>query len=250
MNWWDIVLIQPTVNILIVFSNALFQNFGLAVIALTLIVNGLIYPFTLKQIHASKAMQELQPKLADLQKKFAKDRQKLAQEQMKLYRESGMSPAGCIIPMLIQMPVWIALYQAIIKLLAVTPEDFLGLARYLYSWPVVYSALPLQNHFLWFDLAAPDRFMILPVLVGGTMWVQQKMVTPPSMDPRQETQSRMMLWMMPLMFAFFTLQFPSGLALFWVISSIFRIALQYFSSGWGGLLPGRATKEIVKVKKE
>ena len=104
-------------NILIVLSNYLFNSFGLAIIALTIIVRGLMYPLTLRQLRATKAMQTLQPKLAVLQKKYAKDKQKLAKEQMKLYKESGVSPAGCLLPMLIQLPVWIALYQSIIRVL-------------------------------------------------------------------------------------------------------------------------------------
>jgi YidC/Oxa1 family membrane protein insertase len=81
------------------------------------------------------------------------------------------------------------------------------------------------------------------------MWIQQKMVTVPNPDPQQQSQSQMMLWMMPLIFAFFTLNFPSGLALFWVVSSIIRIVIQYFVTGWGGLRPGTATKKQAVVKK-
>jgi membrane protein insertase Oxa1/YidC/SpoIIIJ len=83
------------------------------------------------------------------------------------------------------------------------------------------------------NLADPN--MILAVLVGATMWMQQKMSTAPSTDPRQASQSRMMNWMMPLLFAFMALSFPSGLSLYWVASSVFRIVLQYRVSGWGGL---------------
>jgi YidC/Oxa1 family membrane protein insertase len=246
---WNLIILQPVMNVLIVISHYLFNNFGLAIIALTIVVNGCMLPLTLKQIRASKLMQELQPKLAELQKKHAKDKGKLGQEQMKLYKESGISPAGCVVPMLVQMPIWIALYQSIIRLLAVTPEDLLGLSQYLYSWPLVYSMLPLGNHFLWLNLAIPDSYMVLPLLVGATMWVQQKMVTPTTADPKQQTQSRMMLWMMPLMFAFITLSFPSGLALFWVTSSAIRIVIQYFVTGWGGLVKVSTTKQDGKDQK-
>jgi YidC/Oxa1 family membrane protein insertase len=220
----------------------------MAIILLTIIVNLIILPVTLKQIRSSKAMQDIQPKLAELQKKYAKDKNKLAQEQMKLYKEAGMNPAGCILPLLIQMPVWLVLYQAIVKVLGATPEAYLLLSKYLYSWPVIYSALPLSGQFLWFNLGAPDTYYILPILVGATMWIQQKMVTTPNPDPRQQQQSQMMLWMMPIIFAYFTLTFPSGLALFWVISSIIRIIIQYFVTGWGGLRPGAANtgKAVVK----
>jgi YidC/Oxa1 family membrane protein insertase len=206
-----------------------------------------MYPLTVKQLRATKAMQELQPKLMELQKKYARDKQKLAQEQMRLYRESGVSPAGCMVPMLIQMPIWIALYWSIMKVLAVTPEDFLGLSQYLYSWLVVYSALPLGNQFLWLNLAEGD--LVLAILVGGTMWLQQKMITPVSTDPKQQTQSRMMLWMMPLMFTFLSLSFPSGLALYWVVSNIISIIMQYFATGWGALAPVLATKQVTRDKK-
>ena len=246
---WNLIAVQPMTNVLVVLSHYLFSSSGLAIIALTIIVNAAMFPLTRKQLHASKAMQELQPKLAELQKKYGKDKQKLGQEQMKLYKESGISPAGCLIPLLIQMPIWIALYQSIMRLLAVTPGDFLALSQYLYSWPVVYSTVPLGADFLWFNLAYPDTFYVLPILVGGTMWAQQKMVTPTTTDPRQKQQSQLMLWMMPLMFAFFTMQFPSGLALFWVTSSVIRIGIQYFMTGWGGLIPARAGKQAGRDSK-
>ena len=244
---WDLIAVKPMINSLIVLSSYLFNNLGLSIIVLTIIVNVLMMPLTKKQLRASKAMQDLQPRVAELQKKYAKDRQKLGQEQMKMYRESGMSPAGCVVPMLIQMPIWIALFHSIMRLVAVIPENFLGLSQYLYSWPVVYSTLPLGNNFLWLNLATGDIFVAL--LVGGTMWVQQKMVTPTTADPAQQAQSRMMLWMMPLMFGFLCFTFPSGLALYWVTSNIIRIGIQYFITGWGSLAPAGATKRAARDKK-
>jgi len=244
---WDTIAMQPMINALIVLSHYLFNSFGLAIIALTIVVNAVMYPLTMKQIRASKGMQELQPQMAELQKKYGKDKQKLAQEQMRLYKESGMSPAGCLVPMLVQMPVWLALFWSVMRLVAVIPENLLGLSKYLYSWPIVYSTLPLQNEFLWLNLAEGDLF--LAILVGATMWLQQKMLTPTSADPKQQAQSRMMLWMMPMMFAFLTLTFPSGLALYWVVSNVIRIAIQYLVTGWGALAPAGATKPSGRDKK-
>ncbi|HEY83388.1 MAG TPA: membrane protein insertase YidC [Dehalococcoidia bacterium] len=247
---WNLIILSPVINILIVVSGYLFNSFGLAIIALTIIVRTLTLPLTLKQLRATKAMQELQPKLLELQKKYGRDRARLAQEQMRLYKESGVSPAGCMLPMLVQLPIWIALFQSIIRVLAVVPEDFLSLSQHLYtSWPMVFSLVPLDSQFLWLDLAMPDRFLLLPLLVGGTMWLQQKMVMPRTVDPRQQAQSTMMLWMMPLMFAFLTTQFPSGLALYWVVSNIISIIVQYKITGWGGLLPAEAKKQAGKDKK-
>ncbi|MBI2851888.1 MAG: membrane protein insertase YidC [Chloroflexi bacterium] len=248
---WDLIILSPLVNIVVVLSHYLFGSFGLTIIVLTIAIRLLTYPLTLKQLHATKAMQNIQSQVAELQKKYDKDRKRLAQEQMKLYREAGMNPAGCLLPMLIQMPVWIALYQAIVRVLAVNPEDFLNLSRHLYaSWSMVFSQVPLESRFLWLDLAAPDRLMILPILVGASMWAQQKMTTTPSSDPRQQAQSQMMLWMMPLMFAFLTLQFPSGLALYWTVSNVIGIVNQYFVTGWGGLvIPGITTRRAPEAKK-
>jgi YidC/Oxa1 family membrane protein insertase len=233
LNVWDLIIQQPLTNVLIVISHVFGGNFGVSIIILTIVVNLLLLPLTLSQIKSSKKMMDLQPKLAELQKKFAKDRQKLAQEQMKLYKESGVKPAGCALTMIIQMPVWIALYQSIMLALAAVPESLLNLARYLYPWPVVYSSLPMSPYFLSMDLAQPN--MILAVLVGVTMWLQQKMSATPSDNPQAQSQSKMMTWMMPLLFTFMALSFPSGLALYWVTSSVFRIVLQYRISGWGSL---------------
>jgi len=142
---WDLIALQPVMNVLIVLTDYMMSSFGLAIVALTIVVNLAMYPLTMKQIHSTQALQSMQPKLLEIQKKYAKDKQKLGQEQMRVYRESGVNPAGCLVPMLVQMPIWIALYQSIIRVLAWTPEDFLGLSQFLYSWPVVYSALPLAE---------------------------------------------------------------------------------------------------------
>ena len=142
MNPWELIILQPVINVLIVLTDYLVNNFGLAIIALTIIVRIVTLPLTTKQLRATKGMQELQPKIAELQQKYGKDRQKLAQEQMRLYKESGVSATGCLLPMLVQMPVWIALFQSILLALAVAPESLLNLSRYLYSWPQVYPMLP------------------------------------------------------------------------------------------------------------
>ncbi len=245
---WDLIILNPTINVLIVLSDYLAGSFGLTIIVLTVVVRGLMYPLTQKQLRASKAMQSIQSQVAELRKKYAKDKQQLAKEQMRLYKESGMNPAGCLLPMLVQMPVWIALYQSIIRVLAVAPEDFLSLSRHLYSsWPDVFSLVPLTSSFLGMNLAVPN--IVMPILVGGTMWVQQKMMMSPTADPKQQAQSQMMLWMMPMMFAFLTLSFPSGLALYWVTSNVISIVMQYFITGWGGLVRSTAGKGVARDRK-
>jgi YidC/Oxa1 family membrane protein insertase len=232
---WNFILLQPMLNFLVILSHVLFSSFGLAIIGLTIIVRLAMLPVTLRQLRSSRAMSTLQPKLQEIQKKFGKDRQRLQQEVSKLYKEAGVSPMGCIWPLLIQLPIWIALYQSILKAVAASPEELLGLSQRLYSLPILHQTVPLESGFLWLNLGRPDSFYIMPILVGGTMWIQQKMMTMPTADPRQQSMSRTMLWLMPLMFVFFTMQFPAGLALFWLISNVIGVVMQYFITGWGGL---------------
>ena len=231
-------------------ANFLGDNFGLAIIALTIIINLALLPMTLSQIRSSKAMQDLQPKIAELQKKYAKDKQKLAEEQMKLWKEAGVKPAGCAMTMIIQMPIWIALYQSILLALAKAPEGLLNLSRFIYPWDAVYSSLPLPQGFLWLNLANADQFFILPLLVAAAMWVQQKMTSnPDTTDPRAASQMQMMQWMMPLMFGIISMSVPSGLALYWAINSIFRIVLQYRIAGWGGLFKKPEKQQPVEQRR-
>jgi YidC/Oxa1 family membrane protein insertase len=236
---WNLVLLEPMLNFLILLNNIFFSNFGIAIIALVIIVRLVMLPLTLKQQRSTRAMSTLQPKMKELQKKYGKDQQKLRQEISNLYKESGISPLGCLWPMLLQLPLWIALYRSILYLAAATPEDLLGLSDRLYSLTSIHTAVPLSTNFLWLNLAQPDvppnGYFILPVLVAASMWVLQKMSTVPSADPQQQSMGKMMIWMMPLMFGFFTLAFPSGLALFWLISNIVGIITQYFITGWGSL---------------
>jgi YidC/Oxa1 family membrane protein insertase len=188
-------------------------------------------------------MSSLQPKLQEMQKKYGGDRVKLQQEMAKVYKESGVNPMGCLWPMLIQFPIWIALYQSILKTLAATPEDLMGLSDRLYSSSYIIGAVPLNEQFLWLNLGQPDKYYIMAILVAASMWVLQKMSTVPTSDPKQQSMNNMLVWLMPLMFGFFTISFPSGLAVFWLISNIIGIITQYFITGWGTLFK-RAPKAV------
>ncbi len=257
MEFFNLIFLQPILNFLIVLSNVFFDNFGFAIVALTIMVRLVILPLTLKQLRASKTMSEamraIQPKLQQIKKKYAKDRQKLQQETMKLYKEAGVSPMGCLsspmlVSLLIQLPIFIAVYRAIIQALATTPQDFLGLSEDLYSWSVLHQALPVSGKFLWLDLSSPDPYLLIPILVGGTMWVSQKMITQHGTDPQQESMQRMMQLMMPLMFGFICLTLPSGLGLYFVISTIFSVVVQYYIYGWGNLFAPSPAKQIDRGK--
>jgi YidC/Oxa1 family membrane protein insertase len=228
MNPFDLFLVDPMTNTLIVLARVFAGSFGIAIIVFTVAMRGVTFPLTLRQIRASRAMSVIQPQLQEIQKKH-KDPRRRSEETMKLYKEAGVNPAGCILPMLIQFPIWIGLYRTIRLVMGSTPESFIGLSQRLYPWTYVRQAVPLENRFLWLNLAQPDTTFLLAIIVGGSAWVQQKMTTPRNMgDERQQSMNNTMLWMMPLMFGWFTLTVPSGLGLYWCATNLVGIILQYF----------------------
>ena len=133
---WDTIIVDPMINALLYIYSFLGENFGLAIIVFTILVRLLIYPLTAKQLKSARDMQEMQKskKWQDIQKKHKSDREKLSQEQMKLYQEMGINPFGSCLPTLIQFPIIIGLYQAIINSLAATPIQLLELSRHIYTF--------------------------------------------------------------------------------------------------------------------
>ena len=221
------------INSLVLLYSTFFNSFGLSILVFTIAVRLAMFPLTVRQSRQLKAMSQIQPKVKEIQERYAKDRQRITQETMRIYKENGVNPIGCLGPLVIQFPIWIGLYQAILQTLPAAPDRLIGLSGHLYSWlPQVHEVIPLNSTFLWWDLALPDRTPVLPVLVGASMYLVQKMTSIPSADPRQASTNRMMLWMMPLMFGFFTMQFPSGLAIYWVVSNAVGVVIQGFVTGW------------------
>ena len=235
---WNEVIIRPMANGLVVLYQVFFGSFGLSIIMFTIMVRGAMFPLTLRQSRQLKAMSALQSKLQEIRTKYPNDKQRVSQETMRLYKDHGVNPLGCLGPMVIQFPIFIGLYRSLQATLPSTPERLIDLSRYLYSWlPLVHEAVPLNPHFLGMDLSQISTKLgfggwILAFLVGASMWATQKMTTMPSADPRQASTNRMMLWMMPIMFGYFTLFFQSGLALYWIVSNIVGIVIQGFVTGW------------------
>ncbi|UCD97635.1 MAG: membrane protein insertase YidC [Chloroflexota bacterium] len=254
MNIWDTLILNPMINSLMWIYSGLAQNFGLAIIVFTVLVRLLTYPLTASQIKSTKAMQEMQKskKWQDIQKKYKGDREKLAQEQMNLYKEMGVSPFGSCLPTLIQFPIIIGLYQAIIRALAVTPIQLLNLTKHIYPFYAAAALIPLNNYFLWLDLSVPEKdygiaiagftIPILAILVVATTFLQSRLMTPPSTTGDQgANMSRAMNLYMPLFMGYLAYSFPSGLAIYFVTSNLVGI-LQYGIMGrldWRNLLPAR-----------
>jgi YidC/Oxa1 family membrane protein insertase len=229
----------PMANLMLLLYNFLGQNTVLALAVLTVLINLLVLPLTLSQQRSARKMQEFQPQLEKLQKKYAKDKEKLAQEQMKLYKEAGINPMGGCLPLLIQMPIWFGLIGAIRYSIPSTPLELFQFSHHIYKWlPGVEGIVPLQSTFLGMDLGQPPNptqwwSYSLPVLVLVTSWLQQKLLTPPTTGDTQSQAAMMnkqMQIMMPLMFMFFTLQYATGLSIYFVLSSVIRVA-QYYLVG-------------------
>jgi YidC/Oxa1 family membrane protein insertase len=196
----------------------------------------LLLPLTLSQQKSARKMQEFQPEVNKLKKKYAKDQERLNRELQKLYQEAGINPlAGCL-PLLLQFPIWLGLYRAIVYCVPATPMQLFEFSQNIYSWlPGVNGVVPLQSTFLGMDLGLPPNAVqwwsySLPVLVFATSILQQKLITPPtSGDDQSQTavMNKQMQVMMPLMFMFFTLSYATGLSIYFIISNLIRI-VQYY----------------------
>ena len=251
---WDTFIVSPMTNLLLLIYNLVGQNFGIAIVLFTILIRAITWPLTAQQLKGTSGIQELQTdkEWMAIQKKYKNDKEKLAQEQMRIYKERGINPFGSCLPTLIQFPVIIGLYQAIIRSLAATPLALLDLSRRLYDFLDITTIIPLNNTFLWMDLGRPEispitilgfNIPILAIIVVITSYMQSKLMTPASTNPNDQSaaMSSMMSVYMPLLMGYFALTFASGLALYFITSNLLGVA-QYAMMGkanWSNLIPGR-----------
>jgi YidC/Oxa1 family membrane protein insertase len=242
-------------NVLILIYGLVGRNFGIAIILFTVLIRLVTWPLNAQQMKSAKAMQELQndKEWIAAQKKYAKDREKLAQEQFRIQRERGVNPFSSCLPMLIQFPILFALIPAITYAIGSTPLSMLKLSRSLYAFQDAAALVPLNSKFLWMDLGMPERTIIfgvaIPVLaliVALTTYVQTKLTMPPSANPNDQAAAtgRIMSIQMPILLFFFSINYASGLAVYFVASNILSI-VQYAMMGkvnWHALLPGGGKK--------
>jgi YidC/Oxa1 family membrane protein insertase len=238
---WNEIIMRPMVNSLALLYDVLWDNFGLSIIVFTIAIRFLLIPMTIRQTKQMKAMSGLQPQIKALQEKYKgksrEERAGLSRETMALYKTNGVNPVGCLGPMVIQMPIWFGLFRALFKVVPPTPEGLANLDGLFYSWNPARHGVPFNSDFLGLDLvglvsAQPAPISILlPVLVGGSMWLTQKMTMTKPSDERQAQTNQIMLWMMPIMFGFFTFQFPTGLAFYIFVSNVAGFVIQYFVTG-------------------
>ncbi len=240
--FWNTFIFNPMVNLLL-WIYTVIGNYGFAIIVFTLLIRLVTLPFYAQQQKAMKKQQALMQgkEWKEIQKKHAKDKERLSQEQMRLYRENGVNPLGGCLPALIPWPVMIALYQSITMVMGAQPEQLMDLAKHLYAFaPALAAAVPVKSDFFGLDLATNPDFanpitMLVPALVLLSTWVQQKMTVTPTADPQMAQTNQSMQMMMTVMIGMFSLQFPIGLSLYWIVFGIVGIVQQYMQSGWGNL---------------
>jgi YidC/Oxa1 family membrane protein insertase len=192
--WW---ISQPLFSLL-KFIHSIVGNWGLAIILITIIVKGAMYWLTKKQYESMAKMRNLAPKMQQLKDRFGDDRQKMSQAMMELYKKEKVNPMGGCFPLLLQMPIFLALYWVLMESVELRHADF----------------------FLWItDLSVMDPYFVLPVLTGASMFLLQKLQPTTMTDPMQQ---KIMQWM-PVMMSIFFIWFPAGLVLYWLVSNIITL---------------------------
>ena len=208
--------IQALVDFVVHVLNAIYGvvgNYGIAIIIVTFLMRIIVFPLTLKQEKSMKKMRDLQPELEKIKEKYKDNPQELQRRTAEIYKENGVNPLGGGLPLLIQMPIFVALYYA-----------FIG------------DAIPADAKFLWFTLKQPDRlfmlgkfaFNLLPILNVGVTFIQQKIMTSATSGQETNQQMQSMLYMMPLMMLFIFYNMPSGVTLYYLVSGALSLVQQYF----------------------
>lgn len=210
-GFWNQFIVYPLSQLIIWTANFAGGSYGISIILVTILIRLLILPLMINQIKSTKAMQAIQPELEKLQKKYSsKDavtQQKLQQETMALFQKYNINPlAGCL-PILIQMPILIGFYHAIVRTREIATDSF-----------------------LWFDLGSPDPYYLLPLIAGVTTFLQQK-ISMAKGAANQNPSMAMMLWLMPIMIVIFAIKLPAALALYWVVGNIFSIVQTFLIKG-------------------
>jgi YidC/Oxa1 family membrane protein insertase len=196
--WW---LAQPLFFLLNAI-HGLVGNWGIAIIGLTILVKTLLFPLSAAGFKSMAKMRKLQPEMAKLKERFGDDKQKFSQAMMELYKKEGANPLGGCFPILLQMPVFLALYWTLMESVELRQAPFI----------------------LWInDLSIMDPYFVLPILMGGSMFLTQ-MMQPEPPDPMQAKVMKLM----PIMFTFFFLWFPSGLVLYWLVNNLLSAAQQFY----------------------
>jgi YidC/Oxa1 family membrane protein insertase len=206
-GWFDII--AKPLTIALEWFNQYVHNYGISIILLTIAIKLLFWPLSQKSYKSMEQMKRLQPMVAKLREKYGDDKERLNKESMQLYKTYNVNPAGGCLPMVLQIPVFFGLYKALLGTVALRHADFI-------------THFPFTDIIWLADLSAKDPLYITPIVMGATMFLQQKM-TPSAGDP---TQQKIMM-LLPLVFTFMFLNFPAGLVVYWLVNNILSIAQQW-----------------------
>jgi YidC/Oxa1 family membrane protein insertase len=217
-------------NLLTVFYDltvsAGIPSYGLAIILMTIAIKMLLYPLTVKQVKSMKAMQDIQPKMKALQEKYKDNKEKLSKEMAELYKTAGVNPvAGCL-PLIVQMPILIAIFYAIREYEYVGDTGFLWLHSLTFVDPTKEASFTNPS----------DPFYILPILSALTTYIQQKQTT----ADVSNAQNKMMMVFMPIFIGYITITFPAGLGIYWVVGNLVQIAQQWWMYRKPAVVQGEA----------
>ncbi|MGM0365512.1 MAG: YidC/Oxa1 family membrane protein insertase [Actinomycetota bacterium] len=230
--------IQTVIEHIIVYLyQNVVQSYGVVIILLTLIVRVVLTPLTISQTKSMAKMQKMQPKLKEIQKKYKDDKQKIQEKTMEFYKKNNVNPlAGCL-PLLLQMPIFFALFQALRNPSDIV-KDVLG------QFTINGAANPNYN-FMWLNLNEPDPYYVLVILMVGTMFLTTKMTTT---DPKQS----MISYIMPVVFGFISIRLPAGILVYWVTTNVWSIGQQWVVNKWvkRGEEDGEKKQEEEKEEKE
>jgi YidC/Oxa1 family membrane protein insertase len=194
---------------LLEFFHGYVRNWGIAIVLLTIVIKILFWPLTAKSYKAMEKMKKLSPMMQKIREKYANDKETMNKETMALYKTYGVNPASGCMPILVQLPVFFGLYQALMTAIELRHSSFI---TYLPGTDLLWLA----------DLSAKDPTYITPLLMGATMFIQQKL-TPLAGDPMQQK----IMMFMPVVFTFLFLNFPSGLVVYWLVNNVLSIAQQW-----------------------
>lgn len=260
MNIFQILLVQPLTNGLILFYNVLWHNMGLAIIGFSFFLRILTNPLTAPYMASMKKIKEIEPLVKKLKLKYKNDQKGLMAAQTELYKQKGINPSAGCLPYILQIVIMIALFNVFTQVLSVNGDTMTKVNNLLYS-PLKFSeTATINTGFLYLDVRKPDVFNFsgipfpIPgpflILAGLLQFFSAKMTQPlikkeekiakgtkSETDDMAVAMQSSMIYTFPAMTILFGVNFPSGLALYWLLFSIFQIYQTYKSSGWGGLTP-------------
>ncbi|KKR70767.1 MAG: Membrane protein insertase, YidC/Oxa1 family [Candidatus Woesebacteria bacterium GW2011_GWA2_40_7b] len=260
MNIFQVLLVQPLTNGLMLFYRILGQNLGVAILGFSLFLIFILRPLTKPYLNSMKRIKELEPEVSKLKKKYLGDKMGFSKAQADLYKERKINPAAGCLPYLLQFAVLIALFNVFTTALAGDGNAMVKVNRLLYPALRFDQNQVLNTKFLYLDVSEPDKFNVpgipfaLPglflILATVAQFLSVKITTPyisveqkvakstkSDTDDMQVSMQKSMIYTLPLMTLFFGLSFPSGLALYWLVFSIVSVWQQVLMSGWGSLTP-------------